>query len=383
MVGTTFEWLNQTLGGFDRDLQAMQMGFNRELEEMKAGFDRDLQDMKEKFGRDLQEMQTLIQNQTSELEEAREEIKRFRENQNSNQHRVCNPLETGDEAEGRLLPGGLSFAEILQNSPNAKAALEAAAMKAATSQEAAKCTEQMLERKRAIIVVVVQEPEGFNREEWRRRDRATMTEILEGLDMEEVDGNIEKVFRLGIYMRERKRLKKVVLTNEATQEKILSRKRRHVNYLTVTSGGRQQVMNLRTGEDRYTENDKEVCEELNKRFQEVFTIEHGEIMALGEVAANQATLERFEITRDEVKKHLLELDIWKRIRKIADGPIRQLEVGDKELDQNETDRNLSPTITSPLGRSTVQAAAALHEPVVEIPAAATTGDRAAARTAPT
>nr|XP_045586086.1 receptor-type tyrosine-protein phosphatase mu-like [Procambarus clarkii] len=79
--------------------------------------------------------------------------------------RVCDLLETGNEADGRLLPGGLAFAEILQNRQSAKAALEAAAMKAATSQKAAKCTEQMMERKRTIKVVVVQEPEGSNREE--------------------------------------------------------------------------------------------------------------------------------------------------------------------------------------------------------------------------
>ncbi|XP_069179061.1 myb-like protein X [Procambarus clarkii] len=54
------------------------------------------------------------------------------------------------------------------------------------------------------------------------------------------------------------------------------------------------------GENRYTENDK-VCEELNKRLQ-VFTIEQEEAHALYEEAANQATLEEFNLTSDELKR---------------------------------------------------------------------------------
>ncbi|XP_069192887.1 uncharacterized protein [Procambarus clarkii] len=89
---------------------------------------------------------------------------------------------------------------------------------------------------------------------------------------------------------------------------------------------KEQVMELRTGEDRfiendkkvceedrYIENDKEVCEELNKRFQEVFTIEQCEVPALREVAVNQAALEGFENTRDVVRRHLLDLDVRKAI----------------------------------------------------------------------
>ncbi len=76
---------------------------------------------------------------------------------------------------------------------------------------------------------------------------------------------------------------------------------------------KEQVLKLRTGEDRYTENDREVCEELNKRFQEVFTIEQGEVTVLGEREVNQAALEEFEITREEVKRHLLDLDVRKAV----------------------------------------------------------------------
>ncbi|XP_069169631.1 uncharacterized protein PFD1115c-like [Procambarus clarkii] len=103
-------------------------------------------------------------------------------------------------------PAGNASINTEPKDPGAKAALEAAAMKAATSQKPAKCTEQMLERKIPFIVEGVQKPERSSREARRRRDRATMTEILEGLNMEEANGNIEKVFRLGIYKKERKRL---------------------------------------------------------------------------------------------------------------------------------------------------------------------------------
>ncbi|XP_069180275.1 caldesmon-like [Procambarus clarkii] len=68
---------------------------------------------------------------------------------------------------------------------------------------------------------------------------------------------------------------------------------------------KEQMMKLRTGKDRYIE-DRVVCEELNKRFQEVFTIERKEVTEVGEVAVNQAALEGFEITRDERKKALEE-----------------------------------------------------------------------------
>ncbi|XP_069169638.1 uncharacterized protein [Procambarus clarkii] len=67
-------------------------------------------------------------------------------------------------------------------------------------------------------------------------------------------------------------------------------------------------MKLRIGEDKYTENDKEICEELNKRFKEVFTIEQCKVIVLGERKVNQAALEVFDIMR-EVKRHLLDLDV--------------------------------------------------------------------------
>ncbi|XP_069165297.1 uncharacterized protein PF3D7_1120000-like [Procambarus clarkii] len=53
---------------------------------------------------------------------------------------------------------------------------------------------------------------------------------------------------------------------------------------------KEQVMKLRTGKDRYTENEKEVCAELNKRFQEVLTIEQEISPALkGEVSTEQCS----------------------------------------------------------------------------------------------
>ncbi len=76
---------------------------------------------------------------------------------------------------------------------------------------------------------------------------------------------------------------------------------------------KEQVMKLRKGENRYTENDKEVYEELNKRFQEIVTIEQGEAPALNKEEANQATLEEFDLTSDGVKRCLLELDVTKAV----------------------------------------------------------------------
>ncbi len=55
-------------------------------------------------------------------------------------------------------------------------------------------------------------------------------------------------------------------------------------------------MKLRIGADRFTTNDKEVCEELIMTFQEVFTLEQGEVPEIREGIINQAPLEEFEIT---------------------------------------------------------------------------------------
>ncbi|XP_069166454.1 acanthoscurrin-1-like [Procambarus clarkii] len=43
---------------------------------------------------------------------------------------------------------------------------------------------------------------------------------------------------------------------------------------------KEQVMKMKKGEDGYTENDKEVCDELNKIFQEVFTTEQEKVPEL-------------------------------------------------------------------------------------------------------
>jgi hypothetical protein len=98
-----------------------------------------------------------------------------------------------------------------------------------------------------------------------------------------------------------------IASKAKTQPKLLHS---HIRRKTAV---KEQVMKLQKGENRYTENDKEVCEELNKRFQEVFTIEQGEAPALNEEAANQATLEEFDLTSDEVKRCLLELDVTKAV----------------------------------------------------------------------
>ncbi len=76
---------------------------------------------------------------------------------------------------------------------------------------------------------------------------------------------------------------------------------------------KEQVMKLRMGAGRFTTNDKEVCEELNKKFQEVFTSEQGEVPDIREVTPTQTPLEEFEITSGEVRKHLLDLDVTKAI----------------------------------------------------------------------
>ncbi|XP_069175649.1 uncharacterized protein [Procambarus clarkii] len=56
-----------------------------------------------------------------------------------------------------------------------------------------------------------------------------------------------------------------------------------------------------------------MCEELNKSFQEIFTIEQGEVTVLREVAVNQAIMEKFDLNRDEVKPNLLELAVTKAV----------------------------------------------------------------------
>ncbi|XP_069162227.1 DNA ligase 1-like [Procambarus clarkii] len=72
-------------------------------------------------------------------------------------------------------------------------------------------------------------------------------------------------------------------------------------------------MKLRIGADGVTTNDKEVCKELNKKFQEVFTIEQGEVPEIKEGIVNQEPLEEFEITSGDVRKLLLEVDVSKVI----------------------------------------------------------------------
>ncbi|XP_069189944.1 uncharacterized protein [Procambarus clarkii] len=76
-------------------------------------------------------------------------------------------------------------------------------------------------------------------------------------------------------------------------------------------------MKLRLRADRFTANDKEVCEKLNKKLLEVFTLEQGEVPEISEGIVNQEPLEKFELNSGEVKKLMLELDVTKAI-----GPVR-------------------------------------------------------------
>ncbi|XP_069162486.1 probable protein phosphatase DDB_G0282105 [Procambarus clarkii] len=74
---------------------------------------------------------------------------------------------------------------------------------------------------------------------------------------------------------------------------------------------KEPVRKLSIGADELTTNDK-VCEELNKKFQ-VLTVEQGEVPEIGEGRSNQTPQDEFVITREEVKKHLLELKVTKAI----------------------------------------------------------------------
>ncbi|XP_069163489.1 uncharacterized protein [Procambarus clarkii] len=71
-------------------------------------------------------------------------------------------------------------------------------------------------------------------------------------------------------------------------------------------------MKLRIWADRFTTNDKEACEELNYKFQQVFTLEQGEVPEISQGIINQAPLEEFEITSG-VRMLLLESDVTKAI----------------------------------------------------------------------
>ncbi|XP_069179558.1 uncharacterized protein [Procambarus clarkii] len=72
-------------------------------------------------------------------------------------------------------------------------------------------------------------------------------------------------------------------------------------------------MKLRIGADRFTTNDNEVCEELNMKFQKVFTLEQGEVPDIREEIISQAPLEEFEIISGNVRKLLLEMNVTKAI----------------------------------------------------------------------
>ncbi|XP_069178672.1 uncharacterized protein [Procambarus clarkii] len=70
----------------------------------------------------------------------------------------------------------------------------------------------------------------------------------------------------------------------------------HKSYFKRKTTVKEQVKKMRKGADRFTSNNREVCEELNKKDQEVFTVEEGEVPKIREGIVNQTPLEDFEIT---------------------------------------------------------------------------------------
>ncbi|XP_069164212.1 uncharacterized protein [Procambarus clarkii] len=72
-------------------------------------------------------------------------------------------------------------------------------------------------------------------------------------------------------------------------------------------------MKLSIRADRFIANDKEVCEELYTKFQEIFTLEQEEVPEIRERIVDQEPLEEFEITSGNVRKLLLELDMTEAI----------------------------------------------------------------------
>nr|XP_053653652.1 uncharacterized protein LOC128703123 [Cherax quadricarinatus] len=76
---------------------------------------------------------------------------------------------------------------------------------------------------------------------------------------------------------------------------------------------KDQVIRLRKGDGEFTRNDREVCQELNTRFKEVFTVETSRTPRNQNRAAHQQVLDEVHITKEEVKKLLCELDTSKAV----------------------------------------------------------------------
>ncbi|XP_069190218.1 uncharacterized protein [Procambarus clarkii] len=220
----------------------------------------------EEFMREMHEMRITINNLQSEPASAREEIKSFTEKNKEAEHQIIIQTEGGYVA----LEGNASvpetFVKILRRSSEVINTVRKVAMQAATSQKAARCTSQLLERKGSVVVVGIKEQEGSNKQELNSKDREAVHGILKGLHMEGTEQNIEKVFRLGWCNKDRNRLVKVVFANEIMKEVILERKshlqtveeykknKKHINAckeLLHISQGRKKVKNFEPSLDTY------------------------------------------------------------------------------------------------------------------------------------
>jgi hypothetical protein len=170
-------------------------------------------------------MKNEISNLKRELTAAKEEIRALKENGIEAENQKTTQGEGGNSFLDENATIKATFAEILKkNNSEVMTAVMEVAMKAATSQEAARSTSQLLERNRSVVAVGIKEQEGSNRTEWNDKDKAAVNEVLKALDMEGAEHSIEKVFRLGRYNKDRDRMIKIVFASENTKEKILSRK---------------------------------------------------------------------------------------------------------------------------------------------------------------
>ena len=180
------------------------------------------------FSEGLRAMTEKVTNLQDELKAAKEEIRSLKENPTQYQTGTIPQGDGNGPVEGMdaIRP---SFADLLKRNPEARSAVRAVAMEVASSQEAARCTSQLIERKRAVVVKGIREQTGMSPAERRDKDKKAINEILKGVKMERADQHIEKVFRLGQYNKDRDRMLKVVFTSERTKEDLLERKSGLVN----------------------------------------------------------------------------------------------------------------------------------------------------------
>ncbi|XP_069176245.1 golgin subfamily A member 3-like [Procambarus clarkii] len=197
-----------------------------QCDQMKEAFSQDLEDIR----REMKEMNNTISNLQSELTAAKEEIKTLKENHTETEAQIIIQREDENNTlEGTAIVQA-TFAEMLKENKEVLSTVREVAMEAATSQEAAKPSSQLLERKISVVAVGIEDQEGSNRTEWNDKDREAIIEILRRLEMEGTEQKIEKVFRMGFYNKDRNRVIMIVFANEATKEKILTRKS-HLQYV--------------------------------------------------------------------------------------------------------------------------------------------------------